>query len=47
MIDLLIKLGIGASFIVFAICLWLLKREKQKRKKTRGQDFAPPKLPPA
>ena len=32
-IDVLIKIGIFACFAVFAVCLWLLKREKAKRKK--------------
>jgi heme A synthase len=40
MIDLLIALGIGASFVVFAVCLWLIQREKTKKKNP-----APPKLP--
>ncbi len=37
MIDLLIALGIGASFVVFAVCLWLLKREKTKKKSRAAQ----------
>ena len=42
MMDLLIALGIGASFVVFAVCLWLIKRGKTKKKNS-----APPKLPKA
>ena len=32
LIDLLIKIGIFVSFIVFAICIWVLKREMNKKK---------------
>jgi hypothetical protein len=47
MIDLLIQMGIAPSFVIFAICLWLLKREKQKQKSAKGQKVAPLKLPGA
>jgi len=47
MIDILIQFGIGACFAIFAICLWLLKREKQKQKRTKSQNVVPPKLPGA
>lgn len=47
MIDILIELGMGACFVVFALCLWLLKREKQKQNRTKEQEGAPPKLPGA
>jgi hypothetical protein len=31
-IDIAIKIGIFASFVVFGICLWFLKREMNKKK---------------
>lgn len=37
-IDTLIKLGIFATFIVFGIAVWLLKKEKDKKKKQDNTD---------
>jgi hypothetical protein len=31
-IDLVIKIAIFASFVVFGFCMWLLKREMNKKK---------------
>jgi len=45
MIDFLIQLGIGATFVIFAVCLLLLRREIQKQKKMKDQNVAPPKKP--
>jgi hypothetical protein len=47
MIDFLMQLAIAVCFVAFAICLWVLKREKQKQKGTKGRDSVPPKLPGA
>ena len=35
MIDILIQIGIFATFVIFALCLWLIKREKGKQKRDR------------
>lgn len=43
-IDLLLKLAMGGCFIAFAICIWLIKRERDKRKKTGEQNPPPPKI---
>jgi hypothetical protein len=42
--DLLIKAAIIACFIVFGICMWLVKRERDKRKNAGGGNVASPKI---
>jgi hypothetical protein len=37
-IDILLAMGIVASFIVFFACLWLIRRERDKRKNAGGPD---------
>ena len=37
-IDILIQVGIFATFIVFGIAVWLLKKEKGKQKKKDKTD---------
>jgi len=38
-IDLLIKIGIFVSFVVFGICMWFLKREMNKKKAASQKDL--------
>lgn len=42
-IDILLTLGIFACFVIFAVCLWLIRRQVQKPKSE--QDTTPPKVP--
>jgi hypothetical protein len=37
-IETAIKIGIFATFVVFGICLWLLKREMNKKKAAGQKD---------
>jgi hypothetical protein len=32
MSDILIQIGIFGTFLIFALCVWLIKREKDKEK---------------
>jgi hypothetical protein len=32
LVDLLCALGIFASFVVFGVCMWIIKREMNKKK---------------
>jgi len=43
-IDFLIKVAMGGCFIAYAICIWLIKRERDKRKRTGEQNPPPPKI---
>jgi hypothetical protein len=43
-VDVLIKIGIFACFVVFAICMWVLRRERDKRKKSGDQNATPPEI---
>jgi hypothetical protein len=43
-VDVLIKIGIFASFVAFGICVWLIRRERDKRKRTGNQNTAPPRI---
>jgi hypothetical protein len=43
-VDLLLKIGLFGCFVVFAICMWFIRRERDKRKATRNQDAIPPKI---
>jgi len=43
-VDLLIKIAIFACFIVFAMCMWFIRRERDKRKKTVDQNVTPPEI---
>jgi heme A synthase len=38
-IDMLIGIGIFASFVVFGVCMWLLKREMNKKKAANQKDI--------
>jgi phosphotransferase system glucose/maltose/N-acetylglucosamine-specific IIC component len=35
MIDILIPIGIFGTFLIFTLCVWLIKREKDKEKRAR------------
>jgi len=37
MIDVLIKLGIFACFVIFGVAMWILKKERDKER-TENQD---------
>jgi hypothetical protein len=43
-VDLLIKIAIFGCFVVFGVCMWLIRRERDKRKKSRGESAAPSKI---
>jgi hypothetical protein len=44
-VDLLLKIGMFVCFVVFGLCMWFIKRERDKRKASGGQNAAPPKTP--
>lgn len=44
-LDVLIKIGILVCIAAFAICMWLLKRERNKRKQSDNQTAGPPDIP--
>lgn len=44
-VDLLIKVAIFGCFVVFGVCMWLIRRERDKRKRSRGNSVAPPRIP--
>jgi len=46
-VDILIKVAVFACFVAFAICMWLIRKERDKRKNVRGQNATPPILPNA
>jgi len=33
-VDILVKVAIFACLVVFVICMWLIRKERDKRKKT-------------
>jgi hypothetical protein len=37
-IDLILKLAIFVSFVVFGICMWVLRREMNKKKAANQKD---------
>jgi len=37
-VDILIKVTIFACFIAFAICVWLIRKERDKRKRSGGRN---------
>jgi hypothetical protein len=41
--DILIRVAIFGCFIVFGICMWLIRKERHKRERPQGQDFPPSK----
>ena len=45
MIDFLIALGMVASFMVFAVCLWLIRTERNRQKMAKKHDALPPENP--
>jgi FtsZ-interacting cell division protein ZipA len=45
MVDILIKVGIIVCFVIFAICLWVIRKERDKKRKTQEQQSAPPRRP--
>ncbi len=47
MIDVLIQIGIFATFIIFGVCIWLIKKEKNKGKKAKEKQPIPPTNPKA
>jgi hypothetical protein len=44
-IDVVIKIAIFACFIVFGICMWLIRRERDKGQRTPDQNGKPPEIP--
>lgn len=44
MTDLFLQLGIFLTFIVFAVCMWLIRKERDKKKPAGKPDAIPPKL---
>jgi hypothetical protein len=43
-VDLLLKVGIFFCFVVFAVCLWVIRRQRDKEKRLSGDGPEPPKL---
>lgn len=43
-VDVLISVGILVCFVAFGICMWLIRRERDKRKKAESQSVKPPKI---
>jgi len=43
-VDVLLTVGMFASFVAFGICMWLIRRERDKRKKAENQNAKPPKI---
>jgi hypothetical protein len=43
-VDVLIKVGIFVCFVAFGICMWLIRRERDKRKRAGSQNVTPPKI---
>ncbi|MDB6123213.1 MAG: hypothetical protein JWQ71_2206 [Pedosphaera sp.] len=35
MLDILLTIGTFGTFVIFAICIWLIKREKDKAKRAK------------
>jgi len=44
-VDIVIKVAIFVCFLAFAICMWLIRKEREKRKGAGGQNATPP-MPP-
>ena len=44
-IDLLLKVGVFVCFVVFGLCMWVVRREWDKRKNATNQNAIPPKIP--
>jgi hypothetical protein len=44
-VDLLLKLAVFACFVLFGVCLWLFKQERDKRKSKEDRSVKPPRLP--
>ena len=43
--DVLVKVALFGCFIVFAICMWLIRQGRDRRKNAGGREGTPPKLP--
>ena len=43
-LDLLIRIAMFGCFVVFGICMLLIRRGRDKRKAGAGQDSRPPKI---
>jgi hypothetical protein len=43
-VDLLIKIGIFVCFIAFGVCMWFIRRERDKRKRAESKNVTPPKI---
>ncbi len=42
-VDLLIKIAIFGCFVAFAICMWFIKRDRERRKAADDQNLKPPR----
>jgi len=43
-VDVLIKIGIFVCFVAFGICMWLIRRERDKRKRAGNENVRLPKI---
>jgi hypothetical protein len=43
-IDLLLSLAIFGCFVIFGVCIWLIRRQRDKQKKGRWESATPPKI---
>jgi heme/copper-type cytochrome/quinol oxidase subunit 2 len=37
-VDLLIKIAVFVCFVVFAVCIWFIRRERDRRKVSGGKN---------
>jgi hypothetical protein len=43
-VDVLLKVGTFVCFVVFGICMWFIRRSRDKQKSTGDQSAKPPKI---
>jgi hypothetical protein len=46
-VDLLTKLALFGCFVIFGVCLLLIKRQRDKQKTHRGESATRPRIPDA
>jgi hypothetical protein len=43
-VDVLLKVGVFVCFVVFGLCLWCIRRARDKRKSAANEKALPPKI---